>query len=520
LKGKKLLSVSFIIILITLITRILGFIREVVIAYFFGTTYISDAIKISTYIPLTISNLLVAGLLSAIFIPVFTDFLVGKKDEEMWETFNILFNIIGVIFIILSIIFSIFAKEIIYIMAPHASSEMKNLASTIFIYLMPQMLIHAWASLLTGLHNTYESFVIPAIGGVLYNLSIVFSLIFLVKYFGAYAIIYGALIGALLELLILVPFTIKKGWKYKFIFNIKNPYVKKIGLLAVPILINSTFGYITPIFEKSIGSSFGEGAISALDYSFKVSQLPLGIFAFVISLVIYPTLSQLVSKGEIERLGKTVQFGLRFILYLMIPSALGLIVFSFPIIRLLFEQGMFGGSSTSVVSNLLIYYSIGIPFWGMTSLLVRVFYSFKDTITPVIISIVTMVVQISLYIINSKLIGLSGVPLGASIASILQFALLYYFLNKKIKNLNLKEFLLRFSFISIYSIIAVSISFYISKYFDKNGLTLSKMGQIYQVGTAIIVTLIIYFIILYMRDYKEIKLEMERIRGGLDEKVE
>lgn len=127
-----------------------------------------------------------------------------------------------------------------------------------------------------------------------------------------------------------------------------------------------------------------------------------------------------------------------------------------------------------------------------------------------------MVVQISLYIINSKLIGLSGVPLGASIASILQFALLYYFLNKKIKNLNLKEFLLRFSFISIYSIIAVSISFYISKYFDKNGLTLSKMGQIYQVGTAIIVTLIIYFIILYMRDYKEIKLEMERIRGGLD----
>jgi len=520
LKGKKLLSVSFIIILITLITRILGFIREVVIAYFFGTTYISDAIKISTYIPLTISNLLVAGLLSAIFIPVFTDFLVGKKDEEMWETFNILFNIIGVIFIILSIIFSIFAKEIIYIMAPHASNEMKNLASTIFIYLMPQMLIHAWASLLTGLHNTYESFVIPAIGGVLYNLSIVFSLIFLVKYFGAYAIIYGALIGALLELLILVPFTIKKGWKYKFIFNIKNPYIKKIGLLAVPILINSTFGYITPIFEKSIGSSFGEGAISALDYSFKVSQLPLGIFAFVISLVIYPTLSQLVSKGEIERLGKTVQFGLRFILYLMIPSALGLIVFSFPIIRLLFEQGMFGGSSTSVVSNLLIYYSIGIPFWGMTSLLIRVFYSFKDTITPVIISIVTMVVQISLYIINSKLIGLSGVPLGASIASILQFALLYYFLNKKIKNLNLKEFLLRFSFISIYSIIAVSISFYISKYFDKNGLTLSKMGQIYQVGTAIIVTLIIYFIILYMRDYKEIKLEMERIRGGLDEKVE
>jgi len=115
----------------------------------------------------------------------------------------------------------------------------------------------------------------------------------------------------------------------------------------------------------------------------------------------------------------------------MIPSALGLILLSFPIVRLLFEQGMFGGSSTLVVSNLLIYYSIGIPFWGMTSLLVRVFYSFKDTITPVIISIVTIVIQISLYIINSKLIGLSGIPLGASIASILQFALLYYFLNKK-----------------------------------------------------------------------------------------
>lgn len=506
-------------ILITLTTRILGFVREEVIAYFFGTTFVSDAIKISTYIPLTISNLLVAGLLSAIFIPVFTDFLVGKKEDEMWETFNILFNIIGFIFIILSIIFFVFSKEIVHLMAPHASDEMKNLATTIFIYLIPQILILAWASLLTGLHNTYESFVIPAIGGVLYNLSIVFSLIFLVKYFGAYAIIYGALFGSILQLLILIPFSIKKGWRYKFIFNIKNPYVKKIGLLAIPILINSTFGYITPIFEKSIGSSFGEGAISSLDYSYKVSQLPLGIFAFVISLVIYPTLSQLVSKGQIERLGKTVQFGLRLILYLMIPSALGLILLSFPIVRLLFEQGMFGGSSTLVVSNLLIYYSIGIPFWGMTSLLVKVFYSFKDTITPVIISIVTIVIQISLYIINSKLIGLSGIPLGASIASILQFALLYYFLNKKMKNLNLKEFLLKFSFISIYSFFAVIVSYFISKYFDKNGLTLSKMGQIYQVGIAIIVTLIIYFIILYIRDYKEIKLEMERIRGGLDEKV-
>lgn len=506
-------------ILITLITRILGFVREEVIAYFFGTTYISDAIKISTYIPLTISQLLVAGLLSAIFIPVFTDFLVGKKENEMWETFNILFNVIGLIFVVLSIFFFIFAKELVQLMAPHSGLEMKNLATTIFIYLIPQILILAWASLLTGLHNTYESFIIPAVGGVLYNISIVFSLIFLVKYFSAYAIIYGALFGAILQLLILVPFAVKKGWRYKFILNVKNPYVKKIGALAVPILINSTFGYITPIFEKSIGSSFGEGAISSLDYSYKVSQLPLGIFALVISLVIYPTLSQLVSKGEIERLGKTVQFGLRLILYFMLPSALGLILLSFPIIRLLFQQGMFGGTSTMVVSNLLIFYSIGLPFWGMTSLLIRVFYSFKDTITPVIISIFTIIIQISLYIINSKLIGLSGIPLGASIASILQFVLLFYFLNKKMKNLDLKEFLLRFSLISIYSIFATIVSFYISKYFDKNGLTTSKLGQVYQVGIAISVTLIIYFLILFIRDYKEIKLEMERIRGGIDEKV-
>lgn len=519
MKGKKLMSISFIMILITLITRIIGFVREEVIAYFFGTTYISDAIKISTYIPLTISHLLVAGLLSAIFIPVFTDFLVSKKNQDMWETFNILFNVIGLIFIILSIIFFIFAKELIHLMAPAASTSMKNLATTIFIYLIPQILILAWASLLTGLHNTYESFIIPAIGGVLYNLSIVFSLIFLVKYFGAYAIIYGALFGATLQFIILIPFAKKRGWKYRFIFNIKNPYVKKIGVLAVPILINSTFGYITPIFEKSIGSSFGEGAISSLDYSFKVSQLPLGIFAFVISLVIYPSLSQLVSKNEIERLKRTVQFGLRFILYLMIPSSFGLILLSFPIIRLLFQQGMFGGASTLMVSNLLIFYSIGLPFWGMTSLLVRVFYSFKDTITPVIISIVTILIQISLYFVNSKLIGLPGIPLGASIASILQFALLFYFLNKKIKNLDLKEFLLRFSLISTYSIIAVFISFYISKYFDKNGLTVSKLGQIYQVGIAIIVTLIIYFLILFIKDYKEIRLEMERIRGEINEKV-
>ena len=518
MRGRRLLSISFIMILITLITRILGFVREEFIAYFFGTSYLSDAIKISTYIPLTISHLLVAGLLSAIFIPVFTDFLIGKKQNEMWETFNILFNIIGVIFIILSIIFFIFSRELIHLMAPHATSEMKNLANFMFRLLIPQMLILAWASLFGGLHNTYESFIIPGVGGVLYNISIVLSLTFLVKYYGAYAIIYGAMIGSILQLLIQIPFAIKKGWKYKLNLNLKNQYVKKIGVLAIPIIINSTFGYITPIFEKSIGSYFGEGAISSLDYSFKVSQLPLGIFAFVVSLVIFPTLSQLVSKSDFERLGKTIQFGLKYILYLMIPSAIGLIILSFPIIRLLFQQGMFGENSTRMVSNLLIFYSIGLPFWGMTALLVRVYYSFKDTMTPVIISIITIVLQISLYLLNSRIIGLSGIPLGASIASIFQFSLLFSLLFKKLKNISLKEFLFDFLKISLYSFIATFISYFISKYFDKNGMTLSKFGQLYQVGISIFVTLLIYFSVLYLRDYKNLKYELERIRGGADEK--
>ncbi|MDI6860453.1 MAG: murein biosynthesis integral membrane protein MurJ [Caldisericia bacterium] len=518
MRGKRLISISFIMILITLITRILGFIREEVIAYFFGTTFQSDAIKISTYIPLTISHLLVAGLLSAIFIPVFTDFLIEKKEKDMWETFNILFNVIGIIFVILSFLFFIFSKELIHLMAPHASEEMKTLANSLFLYLIPQMLILAWASLFSGFHNTYESFIIPGIGGVLYNISIVASLIFLTKFYGPYAIIYGAIIGAILQLLIQVPFVIKKGWKYKLIFNLKNQYVRKIGILAVPILINSTFGYITPIFEKSIGSYFGEGAISSLDYAFKVSQLPLGIFAFVVSLIIFPTLSQLVSKKEFERLSKTIQFGLKFILYLMIPSSVGLILFSYPIIRLLFEQGMFTENATKVVSSLLIFYSIGLPFWGMTSLLVRVYYSFKDTITPVIISIITIIIQISLYLLNSKIIGLSGIPLGASLASIFQFILLFGILFKKLKTLSLKEFLINFIKISAYSLIATLISLLISNYLDKNGYTISKYGQLMQVGIVIFVTLLIYFSVLYFKDYKSLKLELDRIRGGIDEK--
>ncbi len=519
MRGRRLISVSFIMILITLITRILGFVREEVIAYFFGATFQSDAIKISTYIPLTISHLLVAGLLSAIFIPVFTDFLIEKKEKDMWETFNILFNIIGVIFIVLSFIFFVFSKELIHLMAPHASNEMKTLANSMFIYLIPQMLIHAWASLFGGLHNTYESFIIPGIGGILYNIAIVSSLIFLTKYYGAYAIIYGAMIGAILQLLIQIPFAIKKGWRYKPLFNLKNQYVRKIGILAVPILINSTLGYITPIFEKSIGSFFGEGAISSLDYAFKVSQLPLGIFAFVVSLIVFPTLSQLVSRKKFERLTKTIQFGLKFILYLMIPSAMGLVLFSYPIIRLLFEQGMFTQNATKIVSNLLIFYSIGLPFWGMTALLVRVYYSFKDTITPVIISIITIVLQVSLYLLNSKLIGLSGIPLGASIASIFQFILLYGILFKKLKTLSIKDFIINFLKILAYSLIATFISLIISNYLDRNGFTISKYGQLIQVGVVIVVTLFIYFLVLYIRDYKNLRIELERIRGGIDDKV-
>lgn len=202
----------------------------------------------------------------------------------------------------------------------------------------------------------------------------------------------------------------------------------------------------------------------------------------------------------------------------MIPSAVGLILFSYPIIRLLFEQGMFTQNATKLVSNLLIFYSIGLPFWGMTALLVRVYYSFKDTITPVIISIITIILQVSLYLLNSKLIGLSGIPLGASIASIFQFVLLYGILFKKLKTLSIKDFIINFSKILAYSLIATFISLIISNYLDKNGFTISKYGQLIQVGVVITVTLFIYFSVLYIRDYKNLRIELERIRGGIDEK--
>lgn len=298
--------------------------------------------------------------------------------------------------------------------------------------------------------------------------------------------------------------------------DLKNPYVKKIGLLSIPILINSTFAYITPIFEKSIASSFGEGAISSLDYAYKVSQLPLGLFALAIALVIYPTLSQLVARKEIDRLGKTLNFGLRFILYLMLPSALGLILLSFPIIRLLFQQGEFTVNSSKTVSMLLSFYSIGLPFWGMTALLNRTFYSFKDTTTPVIISLITIFIQISLYFINSRIFGLKGIPLAASIAAIVQFILLYIFIKKKVTTLSILDFIKRFLYILIYSVIMSSVALYTSNYFEKNGFALTKKGQIIQVFSAIAVSIVVYLVLIYIRDYKDLKKELKNIRGGID----
>lgn len=516
MRGRKLVSISFIIITITLLSRILGFVREETIAYFFGTTFVSDAMKIATYIPFTISHLLVAGILSAVFIPVFTDFLVERKEEDMWEVFNTLFNTIVLIFLVLSLIFFIFSNKIVYIMAPHASEEMLKLATFMFKILIPQMLILGIATLFTGLHNTYESFTIPAIGGFLYNFGVVILLIIGVPLFGPMAIVYGALIGSIAQLLIQLPFVIKKGWKYRFILNLKNPYVKKIGLLSIPILINSTFAYITPIFEKSIGSSFGEGAISSLDYAYKVSQLPLGLFALAIALVIYPTLSQLVAKGELNRLGRTLNFGLKFILYLMLPSALGLMLLSFPITRLLFQQGEFTVNSSKTVSMLLSFYSIGLPFWGMTALLNRAFYSFKDTTTPVIISLIMIFIQISLYFLNSRLLGLKGIPLAASIAAIVQFILLYAFIKKKVFTLSILDFVKRFLYILIYSVIMSSLALYVSNYFEKNGFSLSKKGQIMQVFSAIGISILVYFVLIYLRDYRELKKELNNIRGGIE----
>ena len=420
----------------TLISRILGFARDTIIAMAFGSSMAADAFFVAFRIPNMQRRLLGEGAVSAAFIPIFSETLNQKGEKEAWVLAGNLLNIFLILLTSSSLLLILLAPWVVMAFAPGFIKYPEKLELTISLtqWMAPYLIFIGVGSLLMGILNTFKVFAIPAAAPALLNVSIILSTLFLAPQLEepVMSLAYGVLAGGILQVLFQLPAVFRKGLRWSPKVNLKHPDLIKIGKLTPPIVFGMAVYEINILVDTLLASLLEEGSISYLYYGNRLVQLPLGIFGVALGVAILPTFSAQAARGEFAKLTQTLAFGIRLILFITIPATIGLILLRYPMVNALWERGMFTETSTIGTANALLFYSIGLCAFAGIKVIAPAFYSLKDTKTPVKIGVYSLVLNVVLNLILIGPLGYGGLALATSLSAFFNVGMLIYLIRTRL----------------------------------------------------------------------------------------
>ncbi len=427
-RQKNLIKSAGVISIATMISRILGYIRDMILAHIFGAEMVADAFFVAFKIPNLLRRLLGEGSLSASFIPVFTEYLEKGKQKEAWDLASNILCLTVTSTIILTIAAILLAPVIILILAPgfYADKVKFNLTVLLTRILFPYIILISTVAISMGILNSLRHFAIPALTPAALNIGIIFGAIWLAPKLKQpiLGVALGVLIGGLLQLLMQAPILIKKGANLFVNFSLHNRGAKRVGLLMLPAALGLGVTQINIMVDTLLASFLPVGSISYLYYSNRLLQLPLALFGIALGTALFPTFSSLASQGKTEEVLSTFSFGMRTVLFITVPASIGLIVFRIPIISLLFQRGEFTQTATIATAQALFAYSLGLFAFAGLKVTIPVFYAHQDTVTPVRIGIIAMLTNIFLNLVLMFPLKHAGLALATSISSFINLVFL------------------------------------------------------------------------------------------------
>jgi putative peptidoglycan lipid II flippase len=427
----------------TLLSRIVGFLRDMVIAHFFGAGIAADAFFVAFRIPNLWRRLVGEGSLTISFIPVYTEYLTQKGEEESRKVTHIAFTIAGVVLLILTILGILFSPILIRVIAPGFIKipEKFQLTVTLNQIIFPYLFFIGLFALCMGILNSLRHFFAPAIAPIFLNISIIVSVFLFYHAFQrpVMALALGALVGGVIQFLFQIPFLKKKGITFRFNFNFRHPAIKRIGYLMIPGLIGSAVYQLNVFIDTIFASFLPSGSVSYLYFADRLLEFPLGIFAIAIGMASLPSLSGLVVQGKMEEFKETLSFTFRLVSFISLPAMVGLIALKTPIVNLLFQRGLFDYSATVMTANALLCYAVGLWAIAGARTIVPAFYSLQDTWTPLKIALICLGANIAFNAILIYPLKHAGIALATSLSSTLNLILLFRKLNPKLSGLDLTK---------------------------------------------------------------------------------
>lgn len=443
-ENEKVAKAAGVVGLATMLSRIFGFIRDMVVAGIFGAGLVTDAFFVAFRIPNLLRRLLAEGSLTVSFVPVFTEYLKQRSREEALELANVVFTALSIVLVIVSIAGVVFSPLIVTIMAPGFLKNPEQYELTVLLtrFMFPYIFFISLVALCMGILNSLRHFAAPALSPVVLNISMILAALLLGDLFAEpiYALAVGVLIGGVLQLAMQWPFLIRMGVRLKPDFHFRHPGLKRIGLLMMPAAFGAAIYQINVLIGTILASLLPKGSVSYLYYADRIVELPLGVFAIAVGTAALPSFSDQVARGEFDDFKKTISFSLRLILFITIPATVALLALRIPILSVLFQRGAFDAAATMQTADALLYYTLGLWAFSVIRIIVSAFYSLQDTRVPMKAAIVALIVNVVLSVVLMYPMKHGGLALATSIASAVNVIMLGIILKTRIGSYLNREF--------------------------------------------------------------------------------
>lgn len=423
----------------TLVSRIFGYVRDMVLASFFGAGMAADAFIAAFRIPNLLRRLFGEGSLSIAFVPVFTETML-KGDRE--DAFRLAVSSLKLLLLGLSVVTVVgvlSAPLIIHLVAPGFSAFPEKMALTVWLtrIMFPYVILIGLVALCMGILNVLGHFAAPAIAPVLLNLAMI-AAVFAVARFSdsetvrVVGLAGGVLLGGVLQLALQLPYLVRYGIRFWTRSGLWHPGMKKVGLLMLPTIFGAAVYQINILVGTLLASLLPEGSVSYLYYADRLVQFPLGIFAQAAATAVLPSLSRQAANGDHDGLAHTFGHAMSLVLFITIPAMVGLVVLRDPLVALLFKRGAFDVQTTRLTADALLYYALGLWAFSGVRIVVSTFYALQDTRTPVVTATISIAVNILLGMALMGPMRHCGLALATSLASMVNLVLLVVALRRKL----------------------------------------------------------------------------------------
>ncbi|OGU05083.1 MAG: murein biosynthesis integral membrane protein MurJ [Geobacteraceae bacterium GWC2_58_44] len=420
----------------TMLSRIMGMLRDMVVSRLFGAGLYTDAFFAAFQIPNMLRRFFAEGALTSAFVPTFSEWYSTKGEDEARALANVCFTVLTVVMAAITVLGIVFSPQIVHLMFPGFADNAEKLSVTILLnrLMFPYIFFVSLVALCMGILNTVRHFFTPAISTVFLNLSMILSALLLHDRFQVpiVSLAVGVLIGGVLQLALQLPVLYSKGFPIRPNFKLGHPALKRIALLMGPSVFGVGVYYLNITVGSILASLLPEGSVSYLYYAQRLFEFPQGIFTVSVAQAVLPSMSRQAAAGDMDALKESLCYGVRLTLFVTIPAMVGLVFCATPIFSLLFMGGAFDYAKAVNCGLALLYYSLGLTFVALVRVLVPAFYALKDTKTPVLIALVAFVLNLLISLALMGPMKHAGLALASSCSALGNMLLLLWFLRRKL----------------------------------------------------------------------------------------